>query len=106
MLDGSPTGIESPAQTWDGYLWMATSSGLFRFDGVRFERIEGVGNNRLLSNNIFALRASPEAGGLWLGYRSGGASFLNHMKSILPKLDDADRTHAVMIALKRGILDL
>jgi two-component system, NarL family, response regulator len=29
-----------------------------------------------------------------------------HMKSILPKLDAADRTHAVMIALKRGILDL
>jgi DNA-binding NarL/FixJ family response regulator len=29
-----------------------------------------------------------------------------HMKSILPKLKAADRTHAVMIALKRGILDL
>jgi len=29
-----------------------------------------------------------------------------HMKSILPKLEAADRTHAVMIALKRGILDL
>jgi DNA-binding NarL/FixJ family response regulator len=29
-----------------------------------------------------------------------------HMKSILPKLDASDRTHAVMIALKRGILDI
>ena len=29
-----------------------------------------------------------------------------HMKSILPKLDARDRTHAVMIALKRGIFDL
>jgi len=29
-----------------------------------------------------------------------------HMKSILPKLNAADRTHAVMIALRRGILDL
>lgn len=29
-----------------------------------------------------------------------------HMKSILPKLNAHDRTHAVMIALKRGILDL
>ena len=29
-----------------------------------------------------------------------------HMKSILPKLDASDRTHAVMIALKRGILDV
>jgi DNA-binding NarL/FixJ family response regulator len=29
-----------------------------------------------------------------------------HMKSILPKLAATDRTHAVMIALKRGILDV
>ncbi len=29
-----------------------------------------------------------------------------HMKSILPKLDASDRTHAVMIALRRGILEL
>jgi DNA-binding NarL/FixJ family response regulator len=29
-----------------------------------------------------------------------------HMKSILPKLKASDRTHAVTIALKRGILDL
>jgi DNA-binding NarL/FixJ family response regulator len=29
-----------------------------------------------------------------------------HMKSILPKLDASGRTHAVMIALKRGILDV
>jgi DNA-binding NarL/FixJ family response regulator len=29
-----------------------------------------------------------------------------HMKSILPKLEASDRTHAVMIGLKRGILDV
>ena len=29
-----------------------------------------------------------------------------HMKSILPKLRAQDRTHAVMIAVKRGILDV
>ena len=29
-----------------------------------------------------------------------------HMKSILPKLDASGRTHAVMVALKRGILDI
>jgi DNA-binding NarL/FixJ family response regulator len=30
----------------------------------------------------------------------------NHLKNILSKLDASDRTHAVMIALKRGILDM
>jgi len=29
-----------------------------------------------------------------------------HMKSVLPKLEATSRTHAVMIALKRGILDV
>jgi DNA-binding NarL/FixJ family response regulator len=29
-----------------------------------------------------------------------------HMRSILPKLDARDRTHAVIIALKRGIFDI
>jgi DNA-binding NarL/FixJ family response regulator len=29
-----------------------------------------------------------------------------HLKSILSKLDASDRTHAVMIALKRGFLDM
>jgi DNA-binding NarL/FixJ family response regulator len=36
----------------------------------------------------------------------GEATVKTHMKSILPKLDASDRTHAVTIALKRGILDL
>ena len=30
----------------------------------------------------------------------------NHLKSILSKLDASDRTHAVMIAIKRGFLDM
>jgi DNA-binding NarL/FixJ family response regulator len=34
------------------------------------------------------------------------ATVKTHMKNILPKLDASDRTHAVIIALKRGILDL
>ena len=29
-----------------------------------------------------------------------------HVKNILPKLGANDRTHAVTIALKRGIIDL
>ena len=32
----SPSQIGALAQTRDGYLWLATQVGLFRFDGVRF----------------------------------------------------------------------
>jgi signal transduction histidine kinase/ligand-binding sensor domain-containing protein len=73
--DGAPTGIESLAQTSDGYIWVAASAGLFRFDGVRFERIDEVDGHRLPSNNVVRLFA-PRSGGLWIGYRFGGASFI------------------------------
>src|SRR3954470_22650761 len=53
--DGAPTAIESLAQTSDGYLWIASAAGLFRFDGVRFERIDSVGGQRLPSTNVLSL---------------------------------------------------
>jgi ligand-binding sensor domain-containing protein len=39
---GAPTGVVYIAQTSDGLLWFATSGGLFRFDGVEFERFRGL----------------------------------------------------------------
>jgi len=37
--DGLPQNkIQAIAQTPDGYLWVGTSEGLARFDGVRFHR--------------------------------------------------------------------
>jgi ligand-binding sensor domain-containing protein len=39
--EGLPSAfIYSLAQTEDGYLWLATTDGLVRFDGVRFSMIE------------------------------------------------------------------
>jgi len=63
------------AQTRDGYLWMGNAAGLFRFDGVGFERIEKSNHARLLSNNVYLLWAAP-MGGLWIGYGFGGASYM------------------------------
>src|SRR5215510_311016 len=40
-IEGSeaPVPVLSMAQGHDGYLWLATGDGLFRFDGISFERI-------------------------------------------------------------------
>jgi ligand-binding sensor domain-containing protein len=39
LREGAPGAVTSIAQTTDGYLWLATPSGLHRFDGNRFERL-------------------------------------------------------------------
>ena len=36
LREGAPGAITSIAQSADGYLWLASPAGLFRFDGVRF----------------------------------------------------------------------
>ena len=74
---GAPPSAGSMTQTQDGYLWIASGSGLTRFDGVRFRRLPellGPGET-MLSPGISALLPDP-AGGLWFGYQFGGVSLL------------------------------
>ncbi|GAB3258183.1 ligand-binding sensor domain-containing protein [Chitinimonas naiadis] len=71
--DGAPADIWALAQTLDGWLWIGSSAGLYRFDGVRFERMEAITGHKLLSGNVLALMADGD-GGLWVGYRFGGIS--------------------------------
>jgi signal transduction histidine kinase/ligand-binding sensor domain-containing protein len=75
--DNAPEGAEVFAQTIDGFLWLGSPSGLYRFDGTRFELFHSPFGDQLFSTNISALIAPP-SGGLWIGYRFGGFSFLNN----------------------------
>jgi signal transduction histidine kinase/ligand-binding sensor domain-containing protein len=72
--DGLDGNIEELAQTTDGYLWIGTTDGLFRFDGLSFERYKPAAGS-LLTNSVSTLLALSD-GGLWIGYLRGGASFL------------------------------
>lgn len=74
--EGAPSGITQIAQTTDGYLWLATQTGLVRFDGIHFERYRPL-NQDLPSSTITALLATPD-GGLWIGFVPHGAAFLSH----------------------------
>jgi ligand-binding sensor domain-containing protein/signal transduction histidine kinase len=73
IRDGLPGGVNAITQTPDGYLWLGTVSGLYRFDGMRFVRFE----QALPGANVSALAATA-SGDLWMGYESGGVSRLSH----------------------------
>src|ERR1700689_3531556 len=75
--DGAPGDIQALAQTNDGFLWLGSATGLFRFDGTRFERFKPPFGGQLLSTNVMCLLAPP-SGGLWIGYTFGGVSFLDN----------------------------
>lgn len=75
VKEGAPGEVTALAQTGDGYLWIGTQVGLFRFDGVRFTRYRAPDGRTFPSQSISALYAPP-TGGLWIGYRYGNATFL------------------------------
>src|SRR5258708_7486141 len=73
--DGAPSEISALAQTEDGYLWIGSPQGLFRFDGVKFEEYKPQSGVELPSHGIYSLMATPD-GGLWIAFAPTGLGFL------------------------------
>jgi signal transduction histidine kinase/ligand-binding sensor domain-containing protein len=74
---GAPADIWALAQSPDGFLLLGTGSGLYRFDGVTFERVIPSNRSELGFRDITALLALP-SGELWIGYYAGGVSELKN----------------------------
>ena len=75
--DGAPADIRALAQTTDGYLWLGTRLGLFRFDGVRFTRFEAQAGDSLPGSRIGSLLAAHD-GSLWIAWGTGVVSRLRN----------------------------
>lgn len=75
VANGAPGEIVAIAQTSDGTLWVGSSAGLFRFDGLRFVPYAESAEQPFVSKNISALTTTPD-GALWIGFRFGGVSVL------------------------------
>lgn len=92
------------AQTQDGYLWLATTEGLFRYDGVRFTRFEPFSKTR--ARKLLATRD----GSLWVVFGSGRVSrlFQGRITTFTPDEVPAtnalaeDRDGSVMAATAHG----
>ena len=73
--DGAPADIWVLTQSADGFLLLGTGSGVYRFDGVMFERIVSSNESDLAFRDVTALMAQPSQE-LWIGYYAGGVSHL------------------------------
>jgi signal transduction histidine kinase/ligand-binding sensor domain-containing protein len=64
FFTGAPTAI---AQTTDGYLWIGTANGLFRFDGVRFVPWADLAYQKQLESGEVSALLGARDGSLWIG---------------------------------------
>jgi ligand-binding sensor domain-containing protein/signal transduction histidine kinase len=70
--DGLPEDFaQSLAQTHDGYLWIGTSGGLARFDGVSFAVFNRENTAAFLDDSVYSLLVAKD-GALWAGTEGGG----------------------------------
>jgi signal transduction histidine kinase/streptogramin lyase len=75
--DGAPINARALAQTQDGYLWIGTTAGLFRFDGVRFTAFEPPAGESLPVTRVRRLLATRD-GALWIVWTVGPVSRLQN----------------------------
>ena len=86
--DIAPVGI---AQTLDGYIWVATSTGLLRFDGARFVVLDSSNTPGLRGNDIKSLYAARD-GALWIG-TGGNGLFRRWQGKFTQHLSDSNEAH-------------
>lgn len=75
--DGAPAPVTALAETSDGYLWVGSVDGLYRFDGVAFERYEPQTGGPFPLRAVSALLAVPN-GDLWIAFAPGAISRLRN----------------------------
>lgn len=97
--DGAPPGIQTMAQTRDGWLWLGTIDGLYRFDGLRFERYPLPPVRVRTRDLIYALRAAPN-GDLVIAYFAEGISVLHpdgRFEDLPPQPSPVDNAGALAV---------
>jgi signal transduction histidine kinase/ligand-binding sensor domain-containing protein len=78
--------IRSIAQTPDGYIWLGTGFGLFRFDGVRVDHWQPPLNGAQLPNNVIVCLHVARDGTFWIGTMGGLASWRDGKLTRYPDL--------------------
>ena len=72
IADGLPSdSVTAILQTRDGYLWIGTSAGLCRFDGVRFAPVTPSDSSTNILTGVTAL-CEDSGGDVWIGTQQNG----------------------------------
>lgn len=96
FFTGAPTAI---AQTSDGYLWVGTANGLFRFDGIRFVPWAALAHQKELESAEVSSLLGARDGSLWIG----AAYRLLHWKdNTLSQYSTKDRFVSSIIQTRKG----
>ncbi|HEY3740698.1 MAG TPA: two-component regulator propeller domain-containing protein [Bryobacteraceae bacterium] len=77
--------ISSIDQTNDGYLWLGTNAGLYRYDGVRFQPYTSPGDHEPVNMSVRSLMSARD-GSLWIGTASGILRISNSRSAPQPVL--------------------
>jgi ligand-binding sensor domain-containing protein/signal transduction histidine kinase len=106
--------VTSLIQSRDGYLWLGTSGGLVRFDGVKFTVLDSEPTSGLRSVRIHALAEDP-SGALWIATEHGGLTrYVNGTFTTFQSRDGlptnnlqtvfADSRGTVWVGTRRGLV--
>lgn len=68
--------VSAITQTADGYIWIGTEAGLFRFDGIRFVPFGVLTGEQLPSADVTSLLPAKD-GSLWIGTEGGLSRWKN-----------------------------
>jgi ligand-binding sensor domain-containing protein len=90
-------------QSRNGFIWLGTNKGLFRFDGTDNRRYTA--SDSLPDQNVTAL-AEDSLGSLWIGHQNGMISLLKDGRINVFKTREGSSTHPISDILfdTRGIL--
>ncbi len=82
--------ISALAQTPEGYLWVGTAIGLFRFDGVKFD---------LVSSVRVSSMALDRNGRLWVGGRTGAPQIVTGSRTIRPVAEEGPLSDSAILSM-------
>jgi PAS domain S-box-containing protein len=114
-IENGRSAVWAVQQAPNGFLWLTTPTGVFRFDGLRFESTDEVTNRQVHNADIVTVFLSS-SGGVWLTTRTRGLLLWKDNRvtnypdpRCVPAAEDGiveDREGALWIAASSGLFRL